>query len=53
MKLREAMSSQRDDPWLRGIVERDAAYFGGKNRKPNKAEDRRGVDQCRSALQAA
>lgn len=44
MKLREAMSSRRDSTWLEGTVEMDAAYFGGKVRKLNKAVDRKNVD---------
>jgi len=51
MKLRDAMSWQREDTWLRGIVEMDAAYFGGKNRKLNRAEDRREVDHRKAEYQ--
>lgn len=51
MKLREAMSWQRQYMWLRGIVEVDAAYFGGVNRKLNRAEDRRGVDYRQAQYQ--
>lgn len=51
MKLREAMSSQRDRTWLHGIVEMDGAYFGGKNRKRNMAEKRQGEDHRHARYQ--
>lgn len=44
MKLREAMSARREDATLSGTVEMDAAYFGGKMRKLNKAAEHRKVD---------
>jgi transposase-like protein len=40
MKLREAMSSRRDDVTLAGEIEMDAAWFGGTVRPKNLVEDR-------------
>ena len=51
MKMREAMSSRRNDVWLEGEVEMDAAWFGGKVRKKNKAVDRKNTDLRKAEYQ--
>jgi transposase-like protein len=51
MKIREAMASRRNNKWLLGTVEMDAAYFGGKIRKANEAEERKKVDHRKAEFQ--
>ena len=51
MKMREAMSSRREGVWLEGEVEMDAAWFGGKVRKRNKASDRKNIDLRKAEYQ--
>ena len=39
-RIRSEMASQdKDSPLLKGIIEADEAYLGGKPRKPNKRDD--------------
>ena len=51
MKIRESMSSTREDVWLREIIEIDAAYFGGKIRPANRKSQRDQQDRRKAEFQ--